>query len=68
MITGNPGNFTIRWPSYLTNYQLQFTTDLNAGPWMPETSLPVRDADTLTTTVPASPLEPRRFWRLRGPD
>ncbi len=54
---------TLSWPSSLTNYVLQVTSNLSAtGAWNPVTNSPTSSGDQLTVTLEPSPGS--QFYRL----
>lgn len=62
--------YAISWPSFLTNYRLEFTSDPAVPGWTADTGTPVEDSATMTMvrTFPDMPAEPRLFFRLRAPE
>jgi hypothetical protein len=55
-------NLTVSWPAYAANYQLQSTTNLTAGAWLPVPPPFATNGNTLSQVVPRS--APQEFFRL----
>lgn len=57
---------TIRWPKYLTGYQLQTSPSLLSSTWTPVPGVPSETAMEYEITLPV--LASRQFWRLSRPE
>jgi hypothetical protein len=58
-----PNHATIAWPSSVTNYLLEASTNVTSGNWTTVTNVPVAADAEQSVTVPFSPAT--RFFRLR---
>jgi hypothetical protein len=57
---------TVSWPGYLTGWTLEFTDDLEHGPWQTISSGIIETGGQRVHTV-SPPLPPARHFRLRSP-
>jgi uncharacterized repeat protein (TIGR01451 family) len=58
-----PTSLLLSWPTILSNYGLEFRTNLSLGNWSPVPTLPT--ANNGTNTVTDQMASPERFYRLK---